>query len=522
MKERKSFRKVEKQRTLRAKIIRISCTFVLLALLLGDIWIYAMNYRSLYNEGRQKAYRNMQNLLIELGQNNAYEILDQNVWRYWFSTYMYNQFGDVLSEERDYNLCFEVKEWNGETIQVKEIYNHTVFSYEDLDGLAYKSYENMNGLLDVATVTYAPLAWGGRQYLILSAALWNQGNMRIFHIEDITDIRESLKNMIWVLLIVTLALTIFVGFAQAVVLRHVLAPLKELNETTKRMAENMYDRRVEVTQRDEIGELAKSFNAMADAVEARTRSLEEAEHRKTLLMGNLTHELKTPMTAISGYAETLLTTKLTEEDRQEALHYIYEECGRLERLSKKMMKLLGLETVSLYKAKSETECAAKDTDTAEKDGFIMREVEVEMLFREAERVCGRAMEDKHITLVQESHGERFLVESDLMAEVLINLVDNAVKASPKGGKVILRADGDTISVQDFGCGIPKEETERILEPFYMVDKSRSRKSGGAGLGLSIVSMIVKLHKGSLSIQSEVGQGTTVTFTICLKNDEYLM
>ena len=81
---------------------------------------------------------------------------------------------------------------------------------------------------------------------------------------------------------------------------------------------------------------------MAEAVEQRTRSLEESEQKKTIFMGNLTHELKTPMTAISGYAQTLLTAKLDEEEKQEALQYIYEECKRLERLSKKMMKLLGL------------------------------------------------------------------------------------------------------------------------------------------------------------------------------------
>lgn len=506
MKEKKNLLKAEKQKSLRAKIIRISCTFVLLALLLGDVWIYAMNYRSLHGEGRQRAYRNMQNLMEQVGDSDASKIADRNMWKYWFTTYMKSHPGNALSQtERDYNMCFEVKEWDGKTIQVKEIYNHTVFSYDDLKDLSYKFYDNTGGFSYFDSVSYAPLSWGGRRYLVVRAVS-AANDLQVFHIEDITDIRENLKDMAWVLLIVTIILTVSVGFLQTVVLRSALAPLKALNETTKRMARNMYDQRVEVMRDDEIGELAESFNAMADAVETRTRNLEESERRKTLLMGNLTHELKTPMTAISGYAETLLTTKLIEEDRQEALHYIRQECGRLERLSKKMMKLLSLETASLS-APLRTEGGTEDE--AENDGFVMRDVPVETLFREAERVCGKALEDKRIVLEQKTHGERFLVEEDLMAEVLINLLDNAVKASPEGGRVILRADGDMISVQDFGCGIPKEETERVLEPFYMVDKSRSRKSGGAGLGLSIVLMIVKLHKGSLSIKSEVGQGTAV-------------
>lgn len=517
MREKKSLLKAEKQKSLRAKIIRISCTFVLLALLLGDMWIYAMNYTSLYREGRHRAYRNMQSLMEEIGGSDVLGMIDRNTWKYLFTIYMKSHSGNVLSQtERDYNLCFEVKEWEGQAIQVREIYNHTVFSYDDLKDLSYKFYDNTEGLSYFDNVSYAPLSWGGRRYLIVRAVS-AANDLHVFHIEDITDMWENLKDMVWVLLIVTVILTVSVGFLQTLVLRSALAPLKALNETTKRMAQNMYDRRVEVMRDDEIGELAESFNAMADAVEARTRNLEESERRKTLLMGNLTHELKTPMTAISGYAETLLTTRLTEEDRQEALHYIRQECGRLERLSKKMMKLLSLETASLSEAPFITE--GRTGDEAENDDFIMKEVSVETLFREAERVCGKAIADKHIVLEQKTHGERFFVEEDLMAEVLINLLDNAVKASVEGGRVILRADGDTISVQDFGCGIPKEETERVLEPFYMVDKSRSRKSGGAGLGLSIVSMIVKLHRGSLSIQSEEGRGTTVELTMSSPPEE---
>lgn len=107
-----------------------------------------------------------------------------------------------------------------------------------------------------------------------------------------------------------------------VVLKHILQPLQELNETTKRLAEGNYDQRVVVRRKDEIGELEESFNKMAEAVETSTRDLEESEHRKTLFMGNLTHELKTPMTAMSGYAQTLLSTKLSPENRNGSSLYL--------------------------------------------------------------------------------------------------------------------------------------------------------------------------------------------------------
>ena len=99
------------------------------------------------------------------------------------------------------------------------------------------------------------------------------------------------------------------------------------------------------------------------------------------------------------------------------------------------------------------------------------------------------------------------MDLDLMTDVVINLIDNAVKASEPGSSIWLRASGHQIEVRDSGSGIPEEELNKILEPFYMVDKSRSRKKGGAGLGLALVQLIVERHHGNMQIESHVGEGT---------------
>ena len=114
-----------------------------------------------------------------------------------------------------------------------------------------------------------------------------------------------------------------------------------------------------------------------------------------------------------------------------------------------------------------------------------------------------------MTLECIEQGEHFFMDLDLMTDVLINLIDNGVKASDYGGKIILRAYDDCIEVQDFGQGIPDEEQEKVMEPFYMVDKSRSRKSGGAGLGLALTAMIAKRHNISIRIDSKEGEGTRI-------------
>ena len=454
---------------LRTRIIWISCVAVLLASLLGDSMIWILNARSLKNEAFLQAYQNFYVVMNDLEHtlaNNGSTEMEEVYLQYFFKT-----------REDDYNLCFRTFGFAQNEEVWKEVYNHTVFSAEELADLEYKSRDS---------VEYAELNLDGKQYLILKGE--QIPGYQIYRIEDITYVWDELKKLALYMMLITMAVTAVMFVILHLVLSRVLGPLRELNDTTRHIAEGLYDQRVNIQRQDEIGQLGESFNKMAEAVETRTRNLEESEKRKTLFMGNLTHELKTPMTAISGYAQTLLSVKLSQEDQEEALHYIYEECGRLERLSKKMMKLLELD--------QETE-------------LDMQEIPVKQLFEAAEKSCETILQEKQIRLEYSEHGECFLVDPDLMTDVMINLIDNAVKASTPGSRIILKAYDRCLEVQDFGRGIPKEEQEKILEPFYMIDKSRSRKSGGAGLGLALTAMIAKKHQILLRIDSEEGKGTRI-------------
>ncbi len=351
----------------------------------------------------------------------------------------------------------------------------TVFTAADLAELNFQNYEELQ---------YAELKWEGRDYLVFSSLV--KQNLLVYHFEDITYVREELALLLLIMLCITLGVIAVVVFVLVFVLKRVFEPLRILNVTTKRMAEGDYHQRIDIQSRNEIGELSESFNSMAEAVETRARSLEESEQRKTLFMGNLTHELKTPMTAISGYAQTLLSTRITPGEKEEALTFIYKECGRLERLSRKMMKLLELD---------------------QEEALELCDMSIETIFEAAQQSCSVILREKEIQLEIEEHGEHFCMEPDLMTDVIINLIDNAVKASRQGGRICLQAEGNEIRVRDYGRGIPREEQDKILEPFYMIDKSRSRKHGGAGLGLALTATILELHHASLRIDSEPGSGT---------------
>ena len=456
---------------LRTKILWISCMALLAASLLGDVLILSITGKSLKNEATIRAYQNFYEMTGELEQG-----LLQKMDAEAKPLYLEHYFKKLKD---DYSICFL---WSGNTEEangIRQIYNHTALSAEELSQLSFKYYEG-------GDITCADYSRGNTDYVVFHKNI--QSEIDVYRVASMDEAQNNVRRLTGYVLAITFGVAGLTTGILFIILRHILQPLQELNETTKRLAEGNYDQRVVVRRKDEIGQLEENFNTMAEAVEMSTRSLEASERQKTLFMGNLTHELKTPMTAISGYAQTLLSTKLSRENQEAALLYIYEECGRLERLSKKMMKLLELD---------------------QEDSLVFTDMPVSRLFDAAVKSCEVILKDKQMTLECMEHGEHFSMDLDLMTDVLINLIDNGVKASDCGGKIVLRAYDNIIEVQDFGQGIPAEEQEKIMEPFYMVDKSRSRKSGGAGLGLALTAMIAKQHNISIQIDSKEGNGTRI-------------
>ncbi len=211
-------------------------------------------------------------------------------------------------------------------------------------------------------------------------------------------------------------------------------------------------------------------------------------------INGFTHELKTPMTVIMGYADMLRLKKCDEEISQKALNYIYTESKRLEKLSFKLMGLMSLTEEKL------------ELERIEMNSFINNFVD---------------NEDFNLTENQiETDIEKGYIKGDkeLLEVVIRNLVENANKAEPKDNRIYIKGEvlGNKkyrVSVVDKGKGIPKEHISRVTEDFYVVDKSRSRNAGGTGIGLSLVKKILEFHKSSLHIESEEGEGTAVYFDL---------
>lgn len=274
-------------------------------------------------------------------------------------------------------------------------------------------------------------------------------------------------------------------------------PLRRLNDACRGIAAGAYGERSALARADEIGELSRSFDAMAASVEEKVADLALSVRQREEFMGALTHELKTPMTAIMGYAALLERETLPPPRRARALGYIHSETKRLAALSQKMLCLLGLAEEPL--ALQPVDCAA-------------------LLAAVRASLPPAWEEDYAIHWPQPPAGHRARGDADLLADLLRNLVENAVRASRPGGRIEILAEalpggGLCLGVQDEGRGIPPEALARVTEPFYMVDKSRARAQNGSGLGLALCARIAEAHGGVLHLESQPGIGTRAAVTL---------
>ncbi|RPJ06507.1 MAG: sensor histidine kinase, partial [Spirochaetaceae bacterium] len=282
-------------------------------------------------------------------------------------------------------------------------------------------------------------------------------------------------------------------------------PIEELVVTSAEISAGLFHRRVVPRSRDEVGKLAAGFNTMAAEIERTIGLLNVQAEQKQRFIDNLTHELMNPLTTIIGYADFLMKKKKYEPQIfNRSLQYIYSEGKRIVELSDRLFDLMLLKNRKLM---------------LEKDSVIS-------ILGEIRETLDIKMKQKDITLLVEGKDVMVPMERSLLKAAIVNLVDNAWKASSPGSRIIIGAGREhravLIYVQDFGRGIPASEMEKILEPFYQVEKAVTRdpsqkgekkhRSGGsvtkgAGLGLSITAEILKLHGAKLVYESEEGIGT---------------
>lgn len=292
--------------------------------------------------------------------------------------------------------------------------------------------------------------------------------------------------------IVVVPLSFIMAYA---VIRKQSKPIKEMSDAARSYSRGDFSPRVHTEGRqDEVGELAEAFNAMAD-------SLERSEQSRRDLIANVSHELKTPMTTISGFADGILDGTIPKEKEGEYLTVISSETKRLSRLVRGMLDMSQLQSVTPMELSRRS--------------FDLLEVVCQSLLSLESKITSRGLDVETVLPEEPVYA---VGDGDAITQVVHNLLDNAAKFAEPGTAIILklwREEGRCyVSVANRGETIPKEELPLIFERFHKTDKSRSRDRDGVGLGLYIVKTILDSHGGSIYVTSRDGL-TTFTFSLKL-------
>ena len=310
------------------------------------------------------------------------------------------------------------------------------------------------------------------------------------YVSRVQNLMKSLGTVRWQLMSV-FAVIALAALVLALFLSQVLTkPISELSRTMRKMGKGDLSVRVPVQGSGELRELAENYNTMA-------AQLERLDKTRNQFVSNASHELKTPLATMKIMLETMMyQPDMPSELRGEFMADINHEIDRLTGIISDLLVLTRMDN---------------------KEEMSHETVNMSELTEETVRLLMPAAEKRNHTLTDDVEPD-LLLEGDRIKlnQILYNLMDNAIKYTPEGGRIdvsLKEENGDLVwRVRDNGIGIPEEDQEHIFERFYRVDKARSRETGGTGLGLSIVRQMVKMHGGTISVNSRPGEGSEFVVT----------
>lgn len=378
--------------------------------------------------------------------------------------------------------------------------NEVLVIYDEEMNVIYKNIQNvsdtMTTYMDDYAGSYRVYEDDGSKYMLLASDI-EIGKKHIILLNqfDISSAFVERDRQIRTFMCIDAGILVFSFVLVGTLSRFLTKNIKKLSATSTQIAGGDYGRRTNIISSDEIGELSHNFDQMAEAVEDHVRQLEKSLEIREQFVSDFSHELKTPMTSMMGYSRILLNNNEDEETRMKSADYIYRECRRLERLSKTMLKMMGITEETIDRKRVYTNVL--------QDNLMM--------------IQGNNM--KYSTATCELETACIMTDENLLETLLRNLMENADHACEgrTDGKVIVIGyvvDGSyEICIKDNGCGIEAGEIPKLTEAFYMVDKSRSRKLGGSGLGLAICSKICQTLEIVMKIESEPNAGTDIILTI---------
>ena len=372
-----------------------------------------------------------------------------------------------------------------------QIYKDKARLYSNLPIEVTLSNKEMNEEKDITEINVETL--DGKKYIKVYGNLPEQySQYALVYYADITDIVNKWEKMNYYLFIGSIIVSVVLSLCLYVLLEYLFEPLERISSISNKIANGDYKEKLEISGGEEIAEVVQSFNTMADKIQDQMEALENHARDKQRLIDDLAHELRTPLTAIYGYAEYMQKTHLSEEDKYTATNYILSESKRLKNISESLLELV------IIREEKEIE---------------MISIDIEKLFEKIHQTENIKLKEKGIELVYYNELKEIKGNKDLIESMVVNIVDNAIKACSIKGKITMRAytekEKKIIEVEDNGKGMTEEQLLQVTEAFYRVDKARSRKEGGTGLGLALCAQIAEKHHAELSFSSKPHDKTIV-------------
>lgn len=295
------------------------------------------------------------------------------------------------------------------------------------------------------------------------------------------------------LMVTSQTISIMIAFLFSFILaRSISRPITQLNSAAKSVAAGDFTKKIERTSKDELGELISSFNYM-------TGALKEIDEARSSFVSNVAHELRTPMTIISGFVEGIIDGTISEDERDKYLAIVLSESRRLSRLVTELLETSRLESGATK--------------------LVMKQIDINELLRKGIISYENAITEKNINVEAEFRHENCYAigDEDSIYRVIMNLMDNAIKFTPEGGVIRIKSAETVrkveVSIENSGDGISKNDLAHIWERFYKSDKSRSMDKRGVGLGLYLVKTIINQHNNRIWAESKEGEYTRFTFTL---------
>lgn len=431
------------------------------------------NYISIKREA-DRALLEHKNMYISL------KIMDENVWMDINDSSSYKEFmiQRWMQNFDDKNIKFEILD-----NKKKEVVSN--FNFKNL-----QSRKELNNL-KLKKRNYILRKVDSRMFIFVSSLINLKNKTYILScakdVQSLYNQNEVQKKYLFQL---NFGIMLCLFFANYFIIKVILNPIQTLIHSTNKIAKGDFSQKIEIKNKDEISILIKNFNEMSQALEENFLKMQEMFEQKNRFIQNFTHEIKTPLTSIVGYADFLRRIDFNKKIFSKSLNHIYNEGKRLEILRNKMMNLILNENKKLQF----------------KNSFVKKAIKESVLLMKI------PIENKKLKVNIDGDDFEVLMEEELFKIMITNILDNAVKASFENSVILINivSKNRLIKIKDFGVGISKEQLEKIKEPFYIGDSSRQKKDlSGFGLGLSIVDQIILLHNAKLIIKSEKNEGCCV-------------